>query len=79
MSQSWSRKRQMLLEGEAERAGVDLLMLGRDGSQGKHGEIHSREEETGGDSGRQLWGPRCLERVTIQGGREVLSGGGTRS
>lgn len=36
----------MLLEGEAERAGV-----GRDGSQGKHGEIHSREEETRGDSG----------------------------
>lgn len=39
----------MLLGGEAERAGVYLLMFGRDRSQGEHEEIHSSEEGYGGD------------------------------
>lgn len=67
---------------EAESAGVYLLMFRRDGSQGKHEEIYSREEENRRGPGSKLWRQTCLEWVTLRGGREGgvergVSGGGT--
>lgn len=50
----------------AGRGGIEgrreyLLMFGRDESQGKREDIHSRQEENGRDAGSSLWRQRCLE------------------
>lgn len=50
-----------MLPVEGERAGVDLLIFGRDGSQGKREEIHSEEEENRIDPSSELWRKSCLE------------------